>query len=122
GPRLVHQFLEGLLAYRGYAEPLPDYGAVYNDANYYPDGGFTAYPGEAGTGLTVVSNYSPINYLMPPTASAQEVLNHLRAMGIPLVNPPPNFLGVNPRAAEGVIRPGPRPKVIPARDKAPEKQ
>jgi hypothetical protein len=94
-------------------EPLAEPAPVLNDANLYPDGGFTAYPGEAGTEQTPVSNYSPIAYTMPPQGSAQSVRNRLQALGIPLVNPAPQFLGVNPRATEGLILPQPRRQAVP---------
>jgi hypothetical protein len=81
-----------------------------NLANVYPDGGFTAYDGMWGTGFQARSNYAPVNWIVPPAASAQMVLNKLKEMNIPLVSPEPMFLGKNPRIADNVRLPTPRPK------------
>jgi hypothetical protein len=79
-----------------------------NLSNVYPDGGFTAYDGMWATGYQVHSNYSPINWVQPPAASAQSVLLKLQEMHIPLVSPEPMFLNKNPRIAENVRLPAPR--------------
>src|SRR5262245_32317111 len=46
----------------GWVPGLPEPEVVFNDANLFPYAGVTAYPGEAGTGLSVISNYAPIQY------------------------------------------------------------
>jgi hypothetical protein len=81
-----------------------------NRANIYPDGPITAFAGEWATGFQAHSNYSPINWYLPPAANAQAVLDKLKEMNIPLVSPEPMFLGKNPRIAENVKLPTPRMK------------
>src|SRR3989442_346062 len=44
----------------------------FNNANLYPDGGWTLYPGEAGSFVPSMSAYSHINGLLPPAISARE--------------------------------------------------
>jgi hypothetical protein len=56
------------------------------------------------------SDYSKMNWLMPPAMSAQMVVEKLREMNIPLVNPEPMFLNKNPKIAEGARLPTPRSK------------
>jgi hypothetical protein len=82
-----------------------------NLANFYPDGGFTHYDGEICSCFRAHSNYAPVNHMLPATASAQTVLERLRALNIPLVSPEPQFLNKNPRIAEGVRLPTPPPKM-----------
>jgi hypothetical protein len=81
-----------------------------NRANVYPIGGFTAYDGMWATGFQAHSNYSPINWVVPPAANAQAVLLKLQQMNIPLVAPEPMFLGKNPRIADNVLLPPARVK------------
>jgi hypothetical protein len=81
-----------------------------NRANIYPNGGFTAYDGMWATGFQAHSNYSPINWVVPPAANAQAVLLKLKEMNIPLVSPEPMFLNKNPRIADNVSLPTPRVK------------
>jgi hypothetical protein len=104
-----------------------DYGYGSNWAWIYPDGGFTLYPGQAGSCVPSHSDYSKVNWLVPPTASAQAVLNKLQQLGIPQVPPETIYLGKNPNAGEAKL---PLPKgwtqkeVEPkeaAKDKDPEK-
>jgi hypothetical protein len=47
---------------------------------------------------------------MPPASTAQTVLNKLKEMNIPLVDPEPMFLGKNPRIADNVRLPVPKLK------------
>ncbi len=78
-----------------------------NRANIFPNHGFTFYDGMWATGFQAVSNYAPINYVLPPAGSAESVLVKLREMNIPLVSPEPMFLNKNPRIAENVRLPAP---------------
>jgi hypothetical protein len=81
-----------------------------NRANYYPDGGFTFYDGEMCSCLQAHSNYSRVDWITPPAVSARMVLEKLHELNIPLVSPEPQFLGRNPRIADGVKLPVPRSK------------
>jgi hypothetical protein len=82
-------------------------GVPPNRANVLPYFGFTAFDGLWATGFQAISNYSPINYVLPPAGTAQSVLAKLKEMNIPLVSPEPMFLNKNPRIAENVRLPAP---------------
>jgi hypothetical protein len=82
-----------------------------NKANVFPYyGGYHIYESDPCSCIQVHSNYSQMNWITPPVVSAQMVLEKLREMNIPLVAPEPQFLNKNPRIAEGVRLPVPRPK------------
>ena len=83
-------------------------GVDFNRAWVYPLGGYTLYPGQAGSCVPSHSDYSKVNWTVPPTANAQAVLDKLRALGIPQVPPDTIFLGKNPRAAENAQLPTPK--------------
>jgi hypothetical protein len=80
----------------------------FNNANLYPYGGWTLYPGEAGSGVPTMSNYSHVNGLVPPAVSARSVLARLQQLGIPIIAPEPEFLNKNPAITEGLILPVPK--------------
>jgi hypothetical protein len=84
---------------------------------WYPDGGFTAYPGQAGSGVQARSDYSHVNWVVPPHVNAQSVLQRLEALGVPLVPQETMYLGKNPSVNKAKLP-------VPgrwARDKEPEK-
>jgi hypothetical protein len=80
----------------------------FNNANHYPYGGWTLYPGQAGSGVPSASGYSHVNALVPPVVSARGVLATLQRMGVPIVPPEPVFLGKNPCVANNVKLPVPK--------------
>jgi hypothetical protein len=82
-----------------------------NRANIFPYGGFTFYDGEMCSCIESHSDYSRMNWLLPPAMSAQMVLEKLRELNVPLVSPEPQFLNRNPRIADGIRLPVPRPKM-----------
>jgi hypothetical protein len=100
-----------------------------NWAWIYPRGGFTLYPGEPGSCVPSHSDYSKVNWLVPPTVSAQGTLDKLRELGIPQVRPDTIYLGKNPYAAGEAKLPLPNgwtpkevePKPADPKAKAPEK-
>jgi hypothetical protein len=75
---------------------------------WFPDGGFTAYPGEPGSGIVAGSDYSHINWVISPTATAQLVRQKLDALGIPPVPQETLFLGKNPAAVDKAKLPLPK--------------
>ena len=90
---------------------ISDYGFEgfgFNRAWMYPEGGFTVYPGQPGSCVPSHSDYSKVNWTVPPTVNAQGVMDKLRALGIPQVPPDTIYLGKNPRAAENVQLPIPK--------------
>jgi hypothetical protein len=91
-----------------------------NWANYFPQGGWTLYYGEPGSGVPSWSSYSQINGLVPPAVNAQGVLDRLKMMGIPIIPPEPQFLGKNPRVADKIILPTPKAWKKPEEEKADE--
>ncbi|MBY0232535.1 MAG: hypothetical protein K2W96_24920 [Gemmataceae bacterium] len=94
----------------------------FNNVWHRPEGGWTLYPGEPGSGFASHSEYSHIDWLVTPEDNAALVRARLRALGIPAVRPEPIFLGRNPRAADGVKLPIPRKieKKEEKREKPPE--
>jgi hypothetical protein len=109
-----------------------DHGYVgygFNQAWVYPNGGYTLYPGEPGTCVPSHSDYSKIQWVVPPTVNAQGVLDRLRILGIPQVPPDTIYLGKNPRAVEDAKLPIPKgwtpkevePKEAEPKGKEPEK-
>ena len=76
-----------------------------------------------------VSDYSKVNWLVPPTVNAQGVLDKLRELGIPQVPPDTIYLGKNPRSADEAKLPIPKgwtpkevePKEADPKAKEPEK-
>ena len=102
----------------------------FNRAWVYPRGGYTLYPGQAGSCVESHSDYSRINWVVPPTANAQAVLDKLRELDVPLVPPDTIYLGKNPRLSEDAKLPIPKgwtPKEVEPKeaekpkDKNPEK-
>ncbi len=91
-----------------------------NWTNYLPDGGWTLYPGEPGSGVRSWSSYSQINGVVPPAVNAQAVLDRLQMLGVPIIPPEPQFLGKNPRVADKLILPTPKGWKKPEEDKADE--
>lgn len=85
-----------------------------------PMGGYTLYAGEAGSGASAGSDYSHINYPVPPAIAAQQVQARLREMGIPPVPPETQFLNKNPRAADNLKLPTPKGWVPKEKDKEPD--
>jgi hypothetical protein len=81
-----------------------------NRAYIHPFAGYRLYPGEPGSGYGSWSDYSHINWLIPPEQSAANVRERLRLMGIPAVTPEPVFLNKNPAITDGLRLPIPRPK------------
>lgn len=79
-----------------------------------PHGGFVTYPGQPGSGFATQSDYAHLSWLVPPAENAAHVREKLRAMGVPLVRPEPQFLGRNPRITDGVKLRQPLPKPKPA--------
>jgi hypothetical protein len=75
-----------------------------------PHGGFVTYPGLPGSGFASQTDYSQHAWLIPPEANAQRVRERLKILGIPMTPPEPVFLGKNPKAAENIKLPVPRPK------------
>jgi hypothetical protein len=80
--------------------PWPDDNILYvgprNWAWWFPHGGFTAYPGEPGSGVQARSDYSHVNWVVPPHVNAQMVLQRLEMLGVPLVPQETLYLGKNP--------------------------
>jgi hypothetical protein len=76
--------------------------------NLFPHGGWTLYPGEAGSGVPSCSNYSYFTGLVQPAVAAAHVLEKLGHMRIPIKPPAPQFLGRNPAIADNVDLPTPR--------------
>ena len=83
-------------------------GFGFNRAWVYPFGGFTLYPGQAGSCVPSHSDYAKVDWTVPPTVNAQGVLDRLRALGVPQVPPDTIFLGKNPRGANDVKLPVPK--------------
>jgi hypothetical protein len=92
----------------------------------YPDGGFTVYPGEPGSGVRTGSDYSHVNWVQPPQANAQAVLQKLDALGIPRVPQDTTYLGKNPAQVDKAKLPVPKawqpPPAEKEKDKAIEKE
>jgi len=66
-----------------------------NWAWMFPDGGVTPYPGLPGSGVIPQSDYSCLNWVVPPSVNARGVAQRLEEMNIPRVAPEPEFLGKN---------------------------
>lgn len=78
-------------------------GYGFNNAWLYPDGGFTLYPGQPGSCVPSHSDYSKVNWVVPPTTNAQAVLDKLRELGVPQVPPDTIYLGKNPNAGDAKL-------------------
>lgn len=88
---------------------------------WYPYGGFVNYPGEPGTGIRPVSDYSHINWLMPPSSTAQMVTQKLDMLGIPRVPQETLFLDKNPSVELNTKLPVPKNWAKePPKDEEPE--
>jgi hypothetical protein len=90
---------------------MPAYALIefpHPQENLFPHGGWTLYPGEAGSGVPSHSHYSHVYGLVPPAVAANQVLEKLQLMRIPIKPPEPQFLGRNPAAADNVIPPTPK--------------
>src|SRR5262249_38958098 len=105
-----------------YDNPLID--GPRNWSWIYPEGGFTVYLGEPGSGVWPRSDYSHVNWVMSPADNAQAVLRKLDALGIPRVPQDTIYLGKNPAQVDKAKLPLPRaweqPKE-PEKLKEPEK-
>jgi hypothetical protein len=80
--------------------PWPDDNPLYDGPRnwswWYPHGGFTAYLGLPGSGVQAPSDYSHINWVIPPHVNANMVLQKLEMLGVPLVPQETMYLGKNP--------------------------
>lgn len=103
--------------------PWPDDNPLYegprNWAWMFPDGGFTAYPGLPGSGITTGSDYSHVNWVIAPTANAQIVTQKLEELGVPLVPQETIYLGKNPKVVDKAKLPMPKNWI---KDGEPEKE
>jgi hypothetical protein len=84
------------------------YDVPANWAYWYPDGGYTLYPGEAGSGGSAASDYSAPAWVLPPNVHAQSVLHKMQQLGIPNLPPETLYLHRNPRIADGLKLPTPK--------------
>src|SRR5262245_26197717 len=97
-----------------YCGPYGPYSAIaliefpHPQENLFPYGGWTLYPGEAGSGVPSLSHYSHISGVVPPAVAAAGVLEKLKQMGVPIHPPAPQFLGRNPAIADGLKLPTPK--------------
>jgi hypothetical protein len=94
-----------------YFGDMPAYALIerpHPQENLFPSGGWTLYPGEAGSLVPSMSHYSHVYGVLPPAVAAQDVLNKLQMMGVPIKAPEPQFLGRNPAIADNVVPPTPR--------------
>jgi hypothetical protein len=91
----------GLPAYALIERPHPQW-------NLFPSGGWTLYPGEAGSGVPSLSAYSHVYGVKPPAAYADDVIAKLQKLGIPRKAPEPKFLGRNPNIDRNVDLPTPK--------------
>src|SRR5262245_39379000 len=89
-----------------YDNPLID--GPRNWAWIFPDGGFTAYLGEPGSGVQARSDYSHVNWVVHPTVNAAGVVRKLDALGIPRVPQDTIYLGKNPAQVDRAKLPLPR--------------
>lgn len=114
-----------------WCDPFVDFSPWPND-NYlydgprnwawrFPHGGFTVYPGEPGSGIKMGSDYSHINWVVPPADNAKMVLEKLKALGVPLVPQETIYLGKNPGAVQKAKLPLPK-SWIKDDEKEPEKE
>ncbi len=94
-------------------DPMSLIDRPYNHAWTTPFGGWTLYPGQAGSGYGSHSDYSHINWLTTPEQNAGMVRGRLALLGIPAVPPEPLFLGKNPSVTDDIKLPVPRPKTKP---------
>jgi hypothetical protein len=111
----------------GCLQPWPyDNPLIHGPRNWswiYPDGGFTAYPGEPGSGVWARSDYSHVNWVVSPADNAQGVLRKLDALGIPRVPQDTIYLGKNPAMVDKAKLPIPRAwQPEPEKLKEPEKE
>jgi hypothetical protein len=91
--------------------PLPAYALIqrpHPQANLFPYGGWTLYPGEAGSGVPSLSHYSHVYGIKPPAAYAADVEAKLHSLGIPRKAPEPKYLGRNPAIDLNVEVPTPK--------------
>lgn len=89
-----------------YDNPLVD--GPRNWSWWFPYAGFTAYPGLPGSGIVIGSDYSHINWTVPPVANANQVVQKLQSMGIPLVPQETIYLGKIPKLADKAKLPIPK--------------
>lgn len=75
---------------------------------YFPDGGFTAYPGLPGSGVATRSDYSHVSWLASPADTAQAVVQKLDSLGIPRVPQDTTYLGKNPAMVDKAKLPVPK--------------
>lgn len=73
-----------------------------------PDGGFTAYPGQVGSGIRAYSDYSHVNWVAPPQVNAQNVVQKLDQLGIPRVPQDTIYLNRNPAQVNKAKLPMPK--------------
>lgn len=106
--------------------PWPNDNYLYegprNWAWWYPYGGFTAYPGEPGSGIKIGSDYSHLNWVVSPVTNAQIVTEKLQALGIPLVPQETIYLGKNPGAVNKAKLPLPKSWIKDEEPKEAEKK
>ena len=88
---------------------MPAYALIerpHPQANLFPQGGWTLYPGEAGSGVPSHSHYSHVFGVVPPAVAANQVLHKLHLLHVPIKPPEPQFLGRNPAHAQGLAAQG----------------
>ncbi|MGL4551905.1 MAG: hypothetical protein ACRC33_12065, partial [Gemmataceae bacterium] len=68
-------------------DPLSLIDRPYNHAWTTPFGGYTLYPGQAGSGYGTHSDYAHVSWLTSPEQNAGMVRGRLAQMGIPAVPP-----------------------------------
>jgi hypothetical protein len=106
--------------------PWPNDNDLYdgprNWAWWYPHGGFTAYPGQAGSGIKTGSDYSHVNWVTAPASNAQLVTEKLQSLGIPLVPQETTYLGKNPAAVNKAKLPQPKSWIKDVEPVEPEKE
>jgi hypothetical protein len=106
---------------RPWPENNPYYDGPRSWAWWYPDGGFTAYPGQPGSGIKGGSDYSHVNWVTSPASNAQLVTDKLQSLGIPLVPQETTYLGKNPAAVQKAKLPQPKGWIKDAEPVEPEK-
>lgn len=101
---------------------LPAYALIerpHPQANLFPHGGWTLYPGEAGSGVPSLSAYSHFYGIAPPEVYAAQVTEKLRNLGIHKVGEP-KYLGRNPNVDRNVNVPTPKSLLPKEEEKEPE--
>ncbi len=77
--------------------PFPD------PVRIFPAYGYTAYPPRGVDCRGDFTPYRQVDWMTPPSDTAQIVLQRLHNLGVPLVTPEPEFLGKNPRAEPATL-------------------